>query len=106
MGDPESLFAAVEDERHNQIFLVIQMTDQPLQKRATRICVTIAASSQRIVLGLQRLQERVGGFRGAGHVLMNMMMIPFQDHKAPRQPRVCGAEDGEIVPIFNLVMDV
>src|SRR5690348_17926861 len=82
------------------------MTDQPPQKGATRVCIIVAALTQRLIGALQRLQKCVGGLRGTGHNLMNMMMTTFQYREAERQPLVCSLEDREIMEIFNLMVDV
>src|SRR6185437_2653172 len=48
MRDAEGFLAAVEDQRHDQVFLVVEMADQPLEQRAAGGRVIIAATAQRV----------------------------------------------------------
>ena len=106
MGDPERLLSAIEDERNDEIFLVVEMSKQSCKKHSARIRIVIAAPAQCVGGRPQRLQEGVGCFGRSRHVGVNVVMIAFQDIKPSRQPRIGSLKDRKIVEIFDLVVNV
>ncbi len=48
--DAERLLAAVEDQRHDQVFFVVEVTDQPLDQQAACRRVIVAATDERIAV--------------------------------------------------------
>ncbi len=56
MPHAQCLFAALEDQRHDQVFLVVEMADEAFEQRAARRRVIVAAAAQRIGIALQRAQ--------------------------------------------------
>jgi hypothetical protein len=42
---PKRFFAAIKYQRHNQIFFIVEMADQPLKQCATRIHVIATAAA-------------------------------------------------------------
>ena len=61
MRDAERVLAAVEDQRHDQVFLVVEMADQPLDQRAARLRVIVAAALQRV--GIAQLARATARWR-------------------------------------------
>src|SRR3990172_6941105 len=47
MRHAERRFAALEDQRHDQILLVVEMADQALEQRAARLRIGLAAAHER-----------------------------------------------------------
>ena len=47
-ADAQRFLAAVEDQRHDQVLLVIEMADQAFEQGVARLRVGVAAASQRI----------------------------------------------------------
>ena len=45
MSHPKRFFTAIKYQRHNQIFLVVEMSNQPFEQRATRIRVIVTAAA-------------------------------------------------------------
>jgi hypothetical protein len=99
-------FPAIENERHYQIFLVVEMPGKPLQQGRTRAGIIVAAPLQPFTAGLQSPQKRIRGFRGARHIAMNVMVVAFEDVEAKRKSRVSAFEDREVVEIFDLMMEI
>lgn len=86
-------FPAIENERHYQIFLVVEMPGKPLQQGRTRAGIIVAAPLQPFTAGLQSPQKR-------------MMVVAFEDVEAKRKSRVSAFEDREVVEIFDLMMEI
>jgi hypothetical protein len=106
MRDAECFLAAVENERHDQVFLVVEMADQPFEQGAAGGRVVVAAAAQCLRLAGQRAQQRVGRFRGRRHVGVDGVVVAFQHVEAAHQPRLGGAEDREIMQILDLVVHI
>ena len=84
MRNAERFLTAIEDERHDQILLVIEMADQPFDQRPACIRIFGAVPAKRVGIGPQRLQQRIGGLCGARHVGVDVVMVAFEDIKSTR----------------------
>ncbi len=106
MRHAERFFAALEDQRHDQVFLVVEMADQPVEQCAARHGVVVAAPPQRIGIAWQCTQQGIRRFGGARHVGVDGVVVALQHVETARQALVGGAEDREIVVVLDLMMDV
>jgi hypothetical protein len=53
MRDAQRFFAAIENQRHNQILLVVEVTDEPFKQDPTRIGIVVTAPNHRVAAALQ-----------------------------------------------------
>jgi len=106
MGHAEFLFAAIEDQWHDEILFIVEMPDQPFEQDRACLGVAFAAATKSIRIASQRLQQRVGGLRRSRHIAMNVVMVAFQNIKTDGQPGVRSAEDREIVKVLDLMVNV
>ena len=105
MCNTQRRFAAVEDQRHDQIFLVVEMTGESFKQGRARVGVAVATPEHRLTAALQSAQQRVRGPGGARHVGMDVVVVALQYIESSRQPVIGRAEDREIMEILDLMVD-
>ena len=106
MRNAQRFLAAVENQRHDQILLVVEVTDEPFKQNSARIGIVVTAPAHRITATLQRVQQRIRGLGGARHVGMDMVVVALQNIEPSREPLVSRAEDREIMQVLDLMVDV
>ena len=59
--DSELVLAAIEDQRHDQIFLVIEMPLQAFEQQPRRIGISVGSTFERVRIGREAPQQSVRG---------------------------------------------
>ena len=81
------------------------MPDEAPEQQPAGIRIVVAAAAQPVCIALQRLQQRIGGFRCARHVQMNMVVIALQHLESTGEPRISLPKDRKVMQVFDPMVD-
>ena len=100
----QRLIPPVEDQRHDDVLLVLEMPGQERHEPFVLVGLTVGSETLAVGAFLKRAHERVGGFGIALERLMDAVVVGVEDVEAALQPAFCARERGKIVLILDLVM--
>jgi len=104
--EAERLLATVEDKRHNQIFLIVEMANELPDQGVAGVGVAIAGRSQAVAILKPQAEEFVGRLDKFINRHMNNVMIGFENGESFGKPRLGYCQHGKVFMILNLVMGV
>ena len=105
-ANAETGLGAIEDERHDQVFLVIEVPPEPPEQRRAGGRVRIRCRAQRVSIVHRRAQESVGRVHGAVDRLVDRVVIVLQHLETTGEPRLRRLEDRKVVKVLDLVVRV
>src|SRR3954452_12389072 len=105
LPDAESRLRAVENERDDQVLLIVEMSGQQAEQGTALDGIAFGRAAQSIIVD-GRAQERIGRLHRRVDLVVDHIMIVFQHIEAVGEARLGRLKHGEIMEILDLVMSV
>ena len=103
-ADAEAVLGPIENQRDDQIFLVVEVTPELSQQAIGRPRIGFAGLAQRVGMIDRRAQEGVRRLDRSSDRVVDRLMVAFKHVEAEREARLGRLKDREVVQVLDLVM--
>src|SRR5690349_18007792 len=103
MPDPQREFTAIQNERDDQILLIVEMASQSVQEYRAALDVSVGGRLDRVLRTIQRPQKIIR----RRHRILNFggkrAVVALEHFEAVSKPRVRLTEDREIMIVLDVM---
>lgn len=105
-ADAQGAFAAVEDERNDQVLLVGEVPREHVDEADVLVRIAVRREALPVCVLFEGPKKAVRRLGIALEGRVNGMMVGVQDRKATFEPRLGTREDGKVVVVLHIVVPV
>ncbi len=100
----KSIFAAIKNNRNDQVLLIFKMTPEQIQQLLVRFCIRTDSAALSVAAASQRAEHLIRRCRCSAQKIVNNVMIAFQDDKTFFEPFLGPLKNWKIMIVFNVVV--